>query len=139
MSQLAVFTYGTLMPGNSNAALIDSRATAVHDAVVDGIQLHVSPAVSYPFAVPTETGSIRGSVYRFAEALSAAILRDLDFLEGFRTDDVDRSLYLRVRREATLLDTATSVRTPVWVYVAGPRAPRLLPYGAVTWVPRERK
>jgi gamma-glutamylcyclotransferase (GGCT)/AIG2-like uncharacterized protein YtfP len=57
----------------------------------------------YPAAVPTDDDStVRGEVYHMLDA--AAVLSALDEIEGFRPNEPERSLYLRVLTNVTLDD-----------------------------------
>jgi gamma-glutamylcyclotransferase (GGCT)/AIG2-like uncharacterized protein YtfP len=105
-----VFFYGTLMAGfdRRRRAGIDDRLAfvgrgSIHAALFDlGL---------YPAAIPAPEGLVWGEVYAIVDA--EAVLPALDEIEGFRPDDVDRSLYLRQQVEVRLPD-GTMARA--WVY-----------------------
>jgi gamma-glutamylcyclotransferase (GGCT)/AIG2-like uncharacterized protein YtfP len=97
-----VFFYGTLMapfsrPGRQrvDAKLHFTGRGTIHAALFDlGI---------YPAAVPTTDDSVVwGEVYATDDSVS--VLAALDEIEGFRINEPDRSLYMRVRATVTLED-----------------------------------
>ena len=77
----------------------------------------------YPAAVPASDGRVWGEVYEMTDA--DAVLTALDDIEGYRTDDPDRSLYSRQQADVTLAD-GTPMRAWVYFYNAPlGRAPRI--------------
>jgi len=66
----------------------------------------------YPAAVPTDDDStVRGEVYHMLDA--AAVLSALDEIEGYRPNEPERSLYVRVLTSVTLDDGR---EIPAWAY-----------------------
>lgn len=66
----------------------------------------------YPAAVPTSDGSlVRGEVYEVHDP--STVLAALDEIEGYRVDEPERSLYLRVLTDVTLDDGRVQ---PAWAY-----------------------
>lgn len=65
----------------------------------------------YPAAVPASEGRVWGEVYEMTD--SDTVLAALDDIEGYRTGDPDRSLYLRAEAEVTLPDGSTAA---AWAY-----------------------
>lgn len=117
-----VFFYGTLMAGfdRRRRAGIDSKLTyrgrgSIRAALFDlGI---------YPAAVPAPEGFVWGEVYEMSDG--EAVLAALDDIEGYRTDDPDKSLYARSVADVTMPD-GTSRRAWVYFYNAPlGRAPRI--------------
>lgn len=117
-----VFFYGTLMAGfdRRRRAGIDSKLTyrgrgSIRAALFDlGI---------YPAAVPAPEGFVWGEVYGMSDG--EAVLAALDDIEGYRTDDPDKSLYARSVADVTMPDG--TVRQ-AWVYFYNAplgRAPRI--------------
>jgi gamma-glutamylcyclotransferase (GGCT)/AIG2-like uncharacterized protein YtfP len=97
-----VFFYGTLMspfnrPGRQRitAKLSYEGRGSMHAALFDlGI---------YPAAVVTDDGGVVwGEVYGTSDAPS--VLSVLDEIEGYRPDEPERSLYMRVLTDVTLED-----------------------------------
>jgi gamma-glutamylcyclotransferase (GGCT)/AIG2-like uncharacterized protein YtfP len=97
-----VFFYGTLMapfnrPGRQRITpqLTFKGRGSIHAALFDlGI---------YPAAIPTgDNSQVWGEVYETTE--TAPVLAVLDEIEGYRANEPDRSLYMRVLAEVTLAD-----------------------------------
>lgn len=106
-----VFFYGTLMtpfnrPGRQriNPKLQFTGRGTIKAALFDlGI---------YPAAVPSEDGSrVWGEVHETSDA--AAVLATLDEIEGYRPNEPERSLYMRVLTDVTLSDGQTA---KAWAY-----------------------
>ena len=106
-----VFFYGTLMspfnrPGRQRITpkLTYAGRGTIHAALFDlGI---------YPAAIPTEDDSkVWGEVHTMAEA--GPVLAVLDEIEGFRPNEPDRSLYIRVQTDVALEDGRVM---KAWVY-----------------------
>ena len=117
-----VFFYGTLMAGfdRRRRAGIDGKLTyrgrgSIRAALFDlGI---------YPAAVPAPEGVVWGEVYAVAD--HDAVLAALDDIEGYRTDDPDKSLYARSVADVTMPDGGIE---QAWVYFYNAplgRAPRI--------------
>ncbi|HYR40671.1 MAG TPA: gamma-glutamylcyclotransferase family protein [Methylomirabilota bacterium] len=71
-----LFAYGTLMRGFPLHALLEERATYLEEATTPGLLLDLG---SYPAALKSATGKIRGEVYRLADS---GLWRALDSAEG---------------------------------------------------------
>jgi gamma-glutamylcyclotransferase (GGCT)/AIG2-like uncharacterized protein YtfP len=117
-----VFFYGTLMAGfdRRRRAGIDSKLSyrgrgSIRAALFDlGI---------YPAAVPAPEGVVWGEVYQMADP--DAVLVALDDIEGYRSDDPDKSLYSRAVADVALPDGSVE---QAWVYFYNAplgRAPRI--------------
>jgi len=65
----------------------------------------------YPAAVPAREGLVWGEVYEMGDPV--AVLAALDDIEGYRSEDPDRSLYVRNRAAVTLPDGTSE---QAWVY-----------------------
>jgi gamma-glutamylcyclotransferase (GGCT)/AIG2-like uncharacterized protein YtfP len=98
VSQL-IFFYGTLMAGfdRRRRAGIDDKLTYVGRAHIRG-QLY--DLGLYPVAVPAPDGEVWGEVYR-TEAPDEVLVA-LDDIEGYRSDDPDKSLYARQLAQVVL-------------------------------------
>jgi gamma-glutamylcyclotransferase (GGCT)/AIG2-like uncharacterized protein YtfP len=109
VSDLAFF-YGTLMTGfdRRRRAGIENKLEYVGRG---WIQAALFDLGIYPAAVPTAGGRVWGEVYRMVEPTS--VLAALDEIEGYSSDDPDRSLYTRALVPATLEDGRV---VDVWVY-----------------------
>ena len=117
-----VFFYGTLMAGfdRRRRAGIDGKLTYVGRGSITAALFDLG---IYPAAVPSPDGRVWGEVYAMAD--SAEVLAALDDIEGYRSDDPDRSLYSREQTEVTLPD---GTRARAWVYFYNAplgRAPRI--------------
>lgn len=97
-----VFFYGTLMtPFNRPGRLritpklaFEGRGTIAAALFDLGI---------YPAAIPTNDGSVVwGEVYRMLDA--GPVLATLDEIEGYRPNEPEQSLYLRVQTQVTMDD-----------------------------------
>jgi gamma-glutamylcyclotransferase (GGCT)/AIG2-like uncharacterized protein YtfP len=95
-----VFFYGTLMtpfnrPGRQR---VDGSLTFVGRGRIRAALFDLG---IYPAAVPAEDESrVAGELYELSD--SAPVLEILDEIEGFRSNEPERSLYLRVRTDVTL-------------------------------------
>ena len=77
----------------------------------------------YPAAVPSSDGRVWGEMYEMVEP--DTVLAALDDIEGYRSEDPDRSLYSRQQADVTLPD-GTQARAWVYFYNAPlGRAPRI--------------
>lgn len=105
-----VFFYGTLMAGfdRRRQAGIDARLTYLGRG---SIQASLFDLGLYPAAVPSPDGRVWGELYETADA--EAVLAALDEIEGFRPDDLDRSLYVRSQVTVILPDDHAA---SAWVY-----------------------
>lgn len=66
----------------------------------------------YPAAVPTNDGSrVWGEIYETTDPV--AVLAALDEIEGYRANEPERSLYMRVLTDVTLED---GQRQQAWAY-----------------------
>lgn len=105
-----VFFYGTLMTG------FDRRRRAGIDPMLafvgrGRIQAALFDLGIYPAAVPDPDGVVWGEVYRAIDLEGA--LTGLDDIEGYRPDDPESSLYLRVDVPVVYEDGSSE---PAWVY-----------------------
>ena len=105
-----VFFYGTLMAGfdRRRRAGIDNKLAYIGRGSIRAAMFDLG---LYPAAVPSPEDLVWGEVYRMTD--SAAVLAALDEIEGYRTDDPDRSLYIRSGVDVTLPDGAAA---RAWVY-----------------------
>jgi gamma-glutamylcyclotransferase (GGCT)/AIG2-like uncharacterized protein YtfP len=105
-----VFFYGTLMSGfkRPGRSRIDQQLEMVGRGSIAAALFDLG---IYPAAIPAADGKVWGEVYRMTD--STAVLAALDEIEGYRTNEPDTSLYLRVETPAVLENgTAASV----WAY-----------------------
>ena len=106
-----VFFYGTLMtpfnrPGRQR---VDTK-------MVFAGRGHIGAALYdlgiYPAAVPTSDGSVVwGELYELHDPM--AVLAALDEIEGYRSNEPERSLYTRALTDVTLDDGR---KAPAWAY-----------------------
>lgn len=103
---MKVFVYGTLLSGLSNSALLNN-SDFIGEGTMNGIiyDLGSFPGVNYGLGV------IHGEVYDVDELT----LSDLDYLEGYDTQNVDSSLYVRNVTDITL-ENGRIIRD-VFVYI----------------------
>lgn len=99
-----LFVYGTLRSGQPNSPRLGG-ATLVGPARVGGRLAHLG---KYPGLVDGDS-RVLGEVYE----LPIAALGRIDELEGYDESDPDGSLFLRVRRTATLENGST---LECWTY-----------------------
>lgn len=101
-----VFVYGTLKKKYWNHHLLQGRAQYISDAV--------APGKLYGFGLPGyvmgDEGEVCGELYSFTEE---AVLRDLDRLEGYRSDAPEQSFYIRSKVTVAKEDGSTQ---DAWVY-----------------------
>ena len=107
-----VFFYGTLMtpfnrPGRQR---VDSKLSFAGRGRIRAALFDLG---IYPAAVPAEDdrSTVAGEVYEMLDA--PVVLAALDEIEGFRPNEPERSLYLRVETDVTLDSGATR---PAWAY-----------------------
>jgi gamma-glutamylcyclotransferase (GGCT)/AIG2-like uncharacterized protein YtfP len=105
-----VFFYGTLMSGfkRTGRSRVDQKLEPVGRGWIHATLFDLG---IYPAAIPAADGRVWGEVHRMTEP--DAVLTALDELEGFRPNEPDTSLYMRVGTPVTLDDGDT--RT-AWVY-----------------------
>jgi len=105
-----VFFYGTLMAGfdRRRRAGIDSKLTYIGRGAIQAALFDLG---IYPAAVPATEGFVWGEVYAMDDAQT--VLSALDDIEGYRSDDPDRSLYIRQHADVRLPDGQVA---PAWVY-----------------------
>jgi gamma-glutamylcyclotransferase (GGCT)/AIG2-like uncharacterized protein YtfP len=117
-----VFFYGTLMAGfdRRRRAGVDDQLTYVGRGSITAALFDLG---IYPAAVPSVDGRVWGEVYEMTD--SDAVLAALDDIEGYRSEDPDRSLYSRQKARVTLPD---GTHADAWVYFYNAplgRAPRI--------------
>ena len=105
-----MFFYGTLMAGfdRRRRAGIDQKLTYVGRGSIEAALFDLG---IYPAAVPAPGGVVWGEVYEMSDP--QVVLTALDDIEGYRSEDPDRSLYTRAHAIVTLPD---GTHAPAWVY-----------------------
>ena len=105
-----VFFYGTLMAGfdRRRRAGIDTKLRYIGRGSIQGALFDLG---LYPAAVPAPDGHVWGEVYEMTDA--SIVLAALDDIEGYRSEDPDRSLYARALADVTLPDGHLA---RAWVY-----------------------
>jgi gamma-glutamylcyclotransferase (GGCT)/AIG2-like uncharacterized protein YtfP len=105
-----VFFYGTLMSGFKRRGRdrIESNLTPVGRGSIRAALFDVG---LYPAAVPAGDAVVLGEVHRMMDA--DAVLFELDAIEGYRANEPDASLYVRVETSVTLDDGRTET---AWTY-----------------------
>lgn len=120
-----VFVYGTLRPGQPNHSVAAPGVADRVGAHGQGLRLYAAAHYGFPYATTGHPDDIVvGALLTLHLDRSPAILRRLDYLEGYDPDHPDRGHYLR-RRRTFVTDQpsqAGPAGTPLeaWVYLAGP-------------------
>ena len=104
-----VFFYGTLMSGfkRPGRQRLDARLTPIGRGSIHAALYDVG---LYPAAVPASDASVQGEIHRMSDE---SVLHELDEIEGFRPEQPDASLYLRLETPVTLTDGRTAT---AWTY-----------------------
>jgi len=104
-----VFFYGTLMSGfeRPGRQRLDARLTPVGRGSIHAALFDVG---LYPAAIPASDALVQGELHRMNDE---SVLRELDDIEGFRPEQPDASLYLRLETPVTLSDGRTE---NAWTY-----------------------
>ncbi len=111
-SQLPVFVYGTLRPGQANyLRLLAGKTVREVSASCRGRLYYVTEG-DYPYLEPGE-GTVTGELLTLAAADYENILGALDRLEEYAPHNEESSDYLRRRTIVTLAD---GTQTQAWVY-----------------------
>jgi len=105
-----VFFYGTLMSGfkREGRTRVDLALESVGSGTIPAVLFDLG---FYPAAVPAADSRVHGEVHRMLEP--ETVLRQLDEIEGYRHEEPDASLYIRVETPV-LLDDGRLDRA--WVY-----------------------
>lgn len=117
-----VFFYGTLRSGFSRRPRtgIDPKLTFIGRGVIEAALYDLG---LYPAAIPDPDARVRGEVYQMTDV--DAVLAVLDEIEGYRSTEPERSLYVRAVVPVTLDDGRVE---EAWVYFYNAplgRAPRI--------------
>jgi len=104
-----VFFYGTLMSGfkRPGRERLDARLAPVGRGSIRAALFDVG---LYPAAIPASDALVQGELHRMSDV---SVLRELDAIEGFRPEQPDASLYLRLETPVTLSDGRTE---SAWTY-----------------------
>lgn len=122
--RLPFFLYGTLLPGESNHALLHGRALSWAAAELPGALLFHGPGYPYAVADPAGSGVVRGELAELvvdAAGEYAEVLAALDRLEEYAPGD-PANLY--ERRAVTVHGERGQARA--WTYFAADRIAREL-------------
>lgn len=112
-SNLPVFVYGTLRPGEKNfAPFLGGRCQNILPASVPG-RLYYVRGEGYPY-LTEETGTVKGELIFIDPRTYRKTLRRLDQLEEYNPDDLDGSVYLRKQVTAIAAD---GLRHTAWTYI----------------------
>ena len=107
-----VFVYGTLLRGGANHTRFCNDALAIEPASTQG-RLYDLPA-GFPAMVEATDGTVYGEAIAFPD-IDAALTR-LDFLEGYRPERPEHSLYLRRVQPVMLLNSGDMVLAYCYVW-----------------------
>jgi gamma-glutamylcyclotransferase (GGCT)/AIG2-like uncharacterized protein YtfP len=105
-----VFFYGTLMSGfkRPGRARLDSKLQAEGRGWIPAALFDLG---IYPAAIPAADGQVWGEVNTMLDA--DAVLTALDEIEGYRPNEPDQSLYMRVETPVTFEDGHSAT---AWAY-----------------------
>ena len=105
-----VFFYGTLMSGfkRPGRSRIDAKLTPVGRGTINATLFDLG---IYPAAIPASDERVLGEVHRMRDV--DGVLAALDEIEGFRADQPDASLYVRIETPVTFDDGRVM---PAWAY-----------------------
>ena len=105
-----VFFYGTLMAPfeRQGRSLIEAHLNQVGTGTIAAALFDLG---LYPAAVPASDGLVHGEVHAMRD--TAAVLAELDAIEGYQPAQPDQSLYVRTVTDV-LLDGGGTVKA--WVY-----------------------
>lgn len=110
-----IFVYGTLLPGQPNAYLWARAVLSQEPAVLENGRLY--DMGFYPMLVETPGERVKGVALTLNPASYAAVLANLDELEGYNPQNPAQSAYRRECREVVL---ENGRRLHAWVYVGQP-------------------
>lgn len=92
------FVYGTLKIGGRFAKMFDSVRLSSKSATLTGFDLYsintFGATCAFPAAIYGD-GKIIGELHEFPEELTNEVLSEIDYIEGYRADDLSHSLYIR--------------------------------------------
>ena len=105
-----VFFYGTLMSGfkRPGRARLDSKLEPEGRGWIPAALFDLG---IYPAAIPAADGRVWGEVHRMLD--TDAVLAALDEIEGYRPNEPDQSLYMRVETIVTFEDGHAAT---AWAY-----------------------
>ena len=105
-----VFFYGTLMSGfkRPGRARLDPKLQPEGRGWIPAALFDLG---IYPAAIPAADGRVWGEVHRMLD--TDAVLSALDEIEGYRPNEPDQSLYMRVETPVTFDDGHA---TTAWAY-----------------------
>jgi gamma-glutamylcyclotransferase (GGCT)/AIG2-like uncharacterized protein YtfP len=105
-----VFFYGTLMTGfaRPGRTRLNEKLRPLGQGFIEAALFDLG---IYPAAVPAPDSRVRGEVHRMLEV--AAVLRELDAIEGYSAREPETSLYTRVEAPVVLDDGRAAF---AWTY-----------------------
>ena len=112
-----ILVYGTLLKGAANHARFCGDALTIEPASTRGRLYHL-PA-GFPAMIEAPDGTVYGEAMTFPDL--EATLAGIDFLEGYRPDRPEHSLYLRRVQPVTLLRSGQTI--PAYCYLWGGELP----------------
>ena len=121
---LPLFVFGTLRPGQGNFRLIKEGncIETVSEAKLSGVAMVAGKGYPYPHSklMDEEGYSIFGDVVSLKPNKGSIETRsNMDRLESFRSNYRSTSLYTRVDKIATIVDSSGNAReVKVWIYVS---------------------
>lgn len=116
---LPFFVYGSLLPGQVNAGLWGDVVVAQQTAMLAHGRLY--SLGDYPVLIENGGGPVKGMAMTIRPDAYAALLAQLDALEGYDPAAPEQSEYLRVVRLAYLVNGMAQSQfgfaMPTWVYI----------------------
>lgn len=90
---MKLFCFGTLKSGYGNNRLLQGHEL-LGSATLHGYKMYYSGGRgSFPVIVPSEGDAVKGELWDIGDDKNT--LQNLDYLEGYRKDNPDRSMYIR--------------------------------------------
>ena len=124
-----VFTYGTLMQGESRSAALNAHPHhMLGSARVQGELVHLG---DFPGLIPKEDSIVHGELYTFDYNITP-LINYLDRIEGFYGYGRDKSLFFRSIIEVEI----DGSRQWAWTYIYNGERGKVIPSG--NWHERER-
>lgn len=136
--RLPFFVYGTLLPGQPNAAVWEEAIVVQETAVLPGGHLYDMGSFPMLVVVEEETAVVVGKLIQVAATAYETVLARLDALEGYDPQTPAAAGYRRVARQVLVKnDDAERGQNGrfAWVYVGQETAVRdLMPLPEGDWV-----
>ena len=115
IENLPVFVYGTLRHGHGNyRGILAGNTEREAEATIDGAVMTTNGGFPYVYFDDEDGGTVYGELMWLRASNIDDTMRRLDRLEGYRADNPEFSLYLRVKVTVTVSETGEQVEA--WMY-----------------------